>query len=123
MTTGPARIELRGLRVVSAHGVLAEELTRSQPFELDLDLLVVVPDAARTDALIDTVDYAAALAAAAEVMAGPPRLLLETLAEAVADRLLADPRVLEVGVTIRKLRPPVPYDLASAGVRITRTRP
>jgi len=34
------RIELRGLRLVGTHGVLAEEQERAQPFEVDLDLSV-----------------------------------------------------------------------------------
>ena len=32
----------------------------------------------------------------------------------------ADPRIRAVTVTVRKLRPPLPVDLTSAGVRITR---
>jgi hypothetical protein len=34
--------------------------------------------------------------------------------------LAVDPRIAGVTVTVRKLRPPVPVDLASAGVTVTR---
>ena len=50
-------------------------------------------------------------------------VLLERLAERVADVVLDDPRALSVTVRVRKLRPPVPQVLATSGVRITRTRP
>jgi dihydroneopterin aldolase/2-amino-4-hydroxy-6-hydroxymethyldihydropteridine diphosphokinase len=49
--------------------------------------------------------------------------LLETLARAIADAVLSDERVEQVTVSVRKLRPPVPFDIRSAGVRITRERP
>ena len=51
------RIELRGLRSVGTHGVLAEEQTRAQPFEVDLELEADLTAAGRSDDLADTVDY------------------------------------------------------------------
>jgi dihydroneopterin aldolase len=87
------RIHLRNLRVVGTHGVLAEEKSRAQPFEVDLDL---------------TVDLA---------LAG----VTDRLAAAVAEGVLAsDLRITAVTVHLRKLRPPLPLDLATVGVRITR---
>jgi dihydroneopterin aldolase len=116
------RIELRGLRVDAVHGVHEEERRAPQPFEVDLDLELDTADAAATDDLERTADYAAAVSAAAAVLAGPPRQLLETLASDIATAVLADPRVAAVTVAVRKLRPPVPEPLASAGVRLTRRR-
>ena len=48
--------------------------------------------------------------------------LLEHLAEEVADNVLAaaGTQALAVVVSVRKLRPPVPFEMASAGVRLTR---
>lgn len=116
------RIELRGLRVVGTHGVLPEERERAQPFELDLDVEVDLGPAAASDDVADTVDYGAVAEAAARVVATESFGLLEALAARVADVVLADGRVGAVTVGVRKLRPPVPVDLASAGVRITRRR-
>jgi FolB domain-containing protein len=115
-------IELRGLRMVCALGVPDAERARPQPVELDLDLVVDTAAAAGGDDLAATADYAAVLDAVAEVVTGSAYRLLESLAEAVAAAVLADGRVDEVVVGLRKLQPPVPYDLASAGVRITRRR-
>lgn len=120
---GPDRIEVRGLRAVGIHGVLPEERRRPQPFELDLDLDLADRSAAASDDLADTADYAAAVAAAVSVVTGPPHRLLESLAGAVADAVLADTAVSTATVTVRKLRPPVPHQVESVGVRVTRHRP
>lgn len=119
---GGDRIEIRGLQVDAVHGVLAEERTAPQPFEVDLDLYLDLAPAGTADHLEETADYAAAVTAAATVLAGAPRALLETLAEDIALAVLADPAIRTVTVAVRKLRPPVPEPLGSAGVRVTRSR-
>ena len=117
------RIEVRGLRVFGAHGVAESELDSPQPFEIDLDILLDTEKAAHSDDLADTVDYASACALAAAVIAGPPHRLMESLAGRIAAAILGDPRVLSVTVGLRKLKPPLSYDLDSAGIRFTRFRP
>jgi dihydroneopterin aldolase len=118
------RIQLRGLRATGIHGVLPEEKERAQPFEIDLDLAVDLTAAASTDRLSDTVDYAVVAQAAVGVVSGPPSFeLLEALAGAVAAATLAsDLRIAEVTVHLRKLQPPLAVDVATVGVRITRSR-
>lgn len=119
------RIELRGLRAVGVHGVLSEEKQRAQPFEVDLDLELDLRDAGRSDRLDDTVDYGAVTAAVAAEVTGPSSELLEHLAERIARAALevgGPERVAAVTVTVRKLRPPVPFELASAGVTVRRSR-
>jgi dihydroneopterin aldolase len=116
------RIEVRGLRVDGVHGVLDGEQERPQPFEIDLDLYLDLDAAAASDALETTADYGAAVEAAVSVVLGPPRQLLETLAGAIAEVVLEDPRIDAVTVAIRKLRPPVSAEVTSTGVRIHRRR-
>jgi dihydroneopterin aldolase len=116
-------ILLRGLRVVGTHGVLAEEQSRAQPFEVDLELDVDLGAASRSDALDDTVDYGAVVDVAAGVVTTEHFALLERLAGRIADAVLGlDARIAAVEVTVTKLRPPVPVDLATASVRLTRRR-
>ncbi|HUQ40626.1 MAG TPA: dihydroneopterin aldolase [Acidimicrobiales bacterium] len=115
-------IELRGLRAVGTHGVGADEQARAQPFEIDLDVTVDLRAAAASDDVADTVDYGSLAELAAGVVSGERHALLERLAERIADVVLADARVESVTVVVRKLRPPVPVDLDTAGVRITRVR-
>jgi dihydroneopterin aldolase len=114
------RIELRGLRALGTHGALPEEQLRAQPFEVDIDVVTDLTDAGRTDALTDTVDYGALAHAVERVVTRERFHLLERLAERVAEEVRADARVQAVTVTVRKLRPPVAVDLASAAVTITR---
>lgn len=117
------RIELRGLRLVGLVGVLDHERATGQPLEVDLDLSVDLTAAGRSDDLADTVDYGAVCTAVAAAVTAGHVALLEHLATRVADAVLArDDRVVAVEVAVRKLRPPVPLDLASSGVRIVRGR-
>lgn len=123
MATPTDRIELRGLRVVAVVGVLPEERTRAQPLELDLELHVELAAAGRSDALEDTVDYGAVCDAVVAATAAARPQLLERLAESLTAAVLElDDRIHAVELSVRKLRPPVPHDLASSGVRLLRAR-
>ena len=116
----PDQIELRGLRVLGVHGALAEERERAQPFEVDLDVEADLRAAGASDRLDDTLDYGAIAATVERVVAEERHVLLERVAERIAEEVGADPRVRSLTVTVRKLRPPVPVDLETAAVRITR---
>lgn len=117
------RIELRGLRILGRCGVGEAERAVPQPLEIDLDVEVDVSSAATSDALSATVDYGALCDAVAGAVAAAAVALLEHLAEMITQVVLAvDDRVEVVEVAVRKLRPPVAHDLASAGVRLTRRR-
>lgn len=119
-----ARLELRGLRLLVTCGATAEERRSPQPIEIDLDLTADLAAAGRSDALADTVDYAAVCDRVAAVAQRGSFALLEALAEQLADGAFAvDPRVTAVAVTVRKLRPPVAHQLDSAGAHIERDRP
>jgi dihydroneopterin aldolase len=120
----PDRIELHGLRVVASVGALPEEKERCQPLAIDLDLAVDLAPAGASDDLADTVDYGLVCQRVEElVIGGGHVVLLEALAEKIAARVLGlDERILGVTVSVRKLRPPVPQDLATSGVRISRAR-
>ncbi len=116
-------LTLSRLRFFAHHGILPEEAARGQDFEVTVQLELPLGDAGRADDLQRTVDYRAVREVVRGVMEGPPRKLVEALAEAIAEEvLLAFPPVDAVGVEVVKPRPPV--DFASAGlvVRIRRTR-
>ena len=104
-------------------GVLAHEQAQPQPLELDLDVRLDLAAAGASDDLANTVDYGELCAVAELVVTTTSYALLEALAEHLAAALLAaDPRIDEVTLTIRKLRPPVAQPLSTSGVRITRAR-
>ena len=118
----PDLIELRGLRALGICGALPEERERAQPLEVDLDVVADLSVAGRSDALEDTVNYGELADAIDRVITTERFTLLERLAERLTEVLLAVDGVVEVTVAVRKLRPPVPQQLATSGVRITRGR-
>ena len=120
--TSAGVIEIRGLRATGRHGVTEDERAVPQPFEVDLDLSVDLTRAALTDQVSETVDYGVVVQTVAAVVANSSYHLLEALADAIASAVLLEPRLEQVTVSVRKLRPPVPVDLATAGVRLTRSR-
>lgn len=116
-------IQLRSLRLLCHVGVTEAERAAAQPLELDLDLHVGLTAAAASDDVADTVDYGeVALAVVAAVQASE-HALLERAATVAADAALAvDDRADAVTVTVRKLRPPIPADVGTAGVSVHRRR-
>ena len=106
-------IELAGLVVFGHHGYLEEERRLGQRFLVDL-WVDIDEVAAASDRIDDTVDYRRIAGVVREVFAGPERLLLESLAGAVANGILARFAAVErVRVRVRKpdvvLDPPVDF--------------
>lgn len=116
-------IELRELRVSAVVGVLSEERDRPQPLAFDIDIARPFEEAAMNDDLTETTNYAEVLRLTTTVARDGAFLLLETLAYRVAHEILGfDDAITSVTVAVRKLRPPVPEDVASVGVRCTVSR-
>jgi dihydroneopterin aldolase len=113
-------IILAGIRALGIHGVLPEEQSRAQPFEIDVELSVDLAAAGRSDALSDTVDYDGLAARVVQIVEAGGLSLLEALASRIATACRADPRVGHVVVTVKKLRPPLPVHLEHVAVRIER---
>jgi 7,8-dihydroneopterin aldolase/epimerase/oxygenase len=116
------RIELRGLRALGICGALPEEQVRAQPLEVDVDVITDLSVAGRSDRLEDTLDYSAVTADVERILTTERFTLLERLADRIAEVVLHDDRIIEVVVAVRKLRPPVPQQLDTTGVRISRGR-
>lgn len=115
------RIELRGMSFQGRHGVRQAEREQPQEFKVDLEVEADLSAAGQSDRLADTVDYTRVRAAAKEVIEGEPRALLESLAAAIAQRVLELPRVEAVRVRVTK-RPAGMQPIDGAAVRIKRTR-
>jgi 7,8-dihydroneopterin aldolase/epimerase/oxygenase len=93
-------VEVHGLEVFGHHGVEEEERAAGQTFLFDLEL--EVSDAALSDRLERAVDYRAVAARVEEISATRQFRLLEALAAAVADDLVARFAVEAVHVRVRK---------------------
>ena len=77
------RICIAGLRVRGNHGVLDHERLTGQDFVIDAVLWLDTAAAAASDDLSLTADYGDMAVRLAEIVAGPPVALIETLARAI----------------------------------------
>jgi dihydroneopterin aldolase len=119
-------IALTNMRFQGRHGVSAGEREIAQPFEVDVELHLDLRPAGLTDDLDKTVDYRGIFEICRSVVEGPSRQLIETLAEAIAEKVLEgseDSGVEEVVVRVRKPDVPLPGELDHASVEITRRAP
>jgi dihydroneopterin aldolase len=117
------RIELRGLAGVGRHGVLPHERALGQRFVADVTLHLDTRDAARQDDLERTVDYGAVATDVVAVITGEPVDLVETLAQRIADVVLASERVQAVDVRVHKPQAPITVPFQDVVVTIHRERP
>lgn len=117
------RILLEGMQFYGYHGVNPEERVLGQRYVVDLTADLDLRVAGKTDRLEDTVSYSHIYRTVRTVMEGEPRNLLESAAQAIADRVLAEFPVLAVSVTVKKPNPPVRgSSIELAAVQIHRTR-
>jgi dihydroneopterin aldolase len=116
------RIELRGLTVRGHHGVFEQERRDGQEFVVDITVWIDLDRAAASDDLTDTLDYGALAARVTDIVGGPARNLIETVAAEVADDVMGDERVHAVEVVVHKPQAPIPLALHDVAVIIRRSR-
>ena len=115
-------VRITGVHAEGRHGVHEEEKARPQPFLVDVEAEVEAARAAAGDDLADTVSYADIASDAVAVVRGPSVDLIETLAQRIADRVLAR-GALRVAVTVHKPEAPVGLPFSDASVTVRRDGP
>ena len=108
------KLELHGLEIFGRHGVFENEKRDGQMFLYDLELDVDEPSA---DDIEHAVDYRLVVDAVQDVSDSRSFDLIESLAAAVADALIARLPANAVQVRVRKPRPgaiPVEWSAATA---------
>src|ERR1700756_3886385 len=110
------RIELRGLTVRGRHGVFDHERADGQDFVVDITVWIDLVDAAASDDLADTYDYATLAERAAGIVAGPARNLIETVGAEIADFVMDDARAHAVEVTVHKPHAPIEQQFSDVAV-------
>ena len=117
------RIELKGLTFHANHGVLSHETEHGQAFTLDITCWLEFAEAAATDDLTKTVNYAELAQLAHGIATGTPRQLIETVASEIADTALARFNQLHaVEVTLHKPHAPIPLVFDDVAVVARRSR-
>jgi dihydroneopterin aldolase len=117
------RIVLQNIRLQGRHGYYDHELETPQPFEVDVELLMNLQPAGIDDDLEKSIDYGRAFDIVRQIVESTSYRLLEALAEAISHELLADFRISEVAVRVRKPAVRLSGPLDYAGVEIRRGRP
>ncbi|XOV84228.1 MAG: dihydroneopterin aldolase [bacterium] len=113
-------VYIRNLVFDAIIGVLEHERRTTQPLCVSLELSVDTTPAAASENLSDTLDYAF-LADAVEALAIREQcLLVETLAQKIADLALEQPEVAAVRVNVGK--PQALHKAEQVGVEIYRRR-
>jgi dihydroneopterin aldolase len=117
------RIFISGLSLHAYHGVMAYEAKVGQTFAIDLELIIDLAAAARSDKVVDTVSYDKVVDCASHAFTTQRYRLIEAAAGRVADAVLtAFPRVQSIKVTIHKPHAPIAATFSDVGVMLLRSR-
>lgn len=117
---GMRRVFVRDLIVKAMIGVHGHERNGHQRVRINVDLAVPEADQTVQDRLSDVVCYEEITTAIRDIVAAGHINLVETLAEKIAARCLADSRVHSVRIRVEKLD--VFEDASSVGIEIERVR-
>lgn len=114
------QIIVQGIRVRGFHGVYRQEKETGQLFIADVVAHVSTSAAATRDDLHRTVNYSDIADRAADILAGDPSDLLETVAEHIARAILDMEGVHCVDVAVHKPQAPLHVEFKDVIVRIRR---
>ncbi len=89
---------------------------------MDITVWIDLAAAATSDRLADTYDYGVLAQRAAEIVAGPPRNLIETVAAEIAEDVMSDERAHAVEVVVHKPHAPIPLSFTDVAVVARRSR-
>jgi dihydroneopterin aldolase len=112
-------VSIRDLAISAVIGVHPWEREIEQTLVVSVDMAADVAKAAASDDLADTLDYSAVAETIAAVLSEGKFRLIETAAERVAERLLADLPVPWLRLDVRK---PIAAGGYTAVVTLERTR-
>ena len=114
------RILLAGIRCVLRVGAFEEERSTPQECLVDIELVKDLHQAARSDELVDTLDYGAVFDTVLEVGREKRYCLLEGFAGALYARLCEAFSFESVLIRVKKLKPPLDGPLEYAGIELHR---
>ena len=119
---GSDKIVISAIDCVAAIGVTPEERTIKQRLSIDVEILTDAARAAHSDSLRDALDYSRIATLVMEVCRSRDFHLIETLAELLASRILADFPTPQVRIIVRKLSPVVEPRVSHVSIEIVRSR-
>ena len=117
------RIVITGMEFYGYHGCLPAEREKGQRFYIDVELFLELRQAGKSDELRDTVNYAEVFEEIRRVVEGPPKQLIEAVAEAAAERVLTNFHMVDrIVLTVHKPGAPISGKFRDVSVTIERVR-
>ena len=101
------KIILAGMQFYGRHGVFSEEKAMGQKFVVDVELSLDLSKAGNTDDVNYTPNYADVYAIVKNITTLKTFNLIEALAEAIAQEILAHYRIEQVKVKVQKPNAPI----------------
>lgn len=117
------QITITGIHGYGHHGLFENERSNGQDFYVDLILNLDLSQAAQSDAIEDTVNYAEITELTHKEITTNPVNLIEKLAYRIAERILSShPKVKAITVTVHKPQAPVGLKVQDISVVVNKTR-
>lgn len=114
-------ISIKGIKGFGYHGIFDFERRDGQEFFVDIEVVINLQDASKSDDLQDSIDYGLLTTIAREEIEGEPLNLIERLAGRIADRIMGQfPQAKSVSITVHKPSAPVSEDVTDIAVTINR---
>ena len=114
------RVILNGIQCRLREGVSPEERREPQDCLVDVELEFDLSRAARTDDLLDTVDYSRVFALVQHLSRSEEFALLERFAGRLAEEIRHSVQCETMLIRVKKLHPPLAGSLAFAGIELRR---
>lgn len=111
-------IEISRLRVYAHHGVIPQETTVGNVYEVSIGLNYPIEEAMLNDDIQSTLNYAHAVTIIKKVMEEPSKLL-EHVAHRLHKALIEEWPLISGGyIIITKIAPPIPAQIESVSIKV-----
>ena len=115
-------IQVNNIKLYAFHGCLDEEAKIGSDYRVDVEVKADLKKSAKTDELIDTVDYVHLNHIVKEEMAIRSKLL-EEVAQRILDRFFKELRMIrKAKISVAKINPPIGGNVQEVVIILTKKR-
>jgi dihydroneopterin aldolase len=115
-------IQVNNIKLYAFHGCLDEEAKIGSDYRIDVEVKADLKKSAKTDELIDTVDYVHLNHIVKEEMAIRSKLL-EEVAQRILDRFFKELRMIrKAKISVAKINPPIGGNVEEVVIILTKKR-
>ena len=115
------RVYIDSMRLHAFHGVMEQERTVGNDYCVSIEIEYPLEEACEKDLLDATVNYAVVAKTVAEEMQVPSQLVEHVAARIAKHLKLLYPKIIMIRINVKKIAPPMPYDMDGAGVELRYT--